>query len=148
MPGADLVFHSTVFEQDGLENFLDFVPQLKVLKLVSLRHRRNSNEGYSGPRPLRHIQSPTMDLDFIHFSKQEWHSWPRNISPSFLKQLDVHTDRLTTLELYYAPRGLDLSSYLNTAALTIHDVLCMSDKVVHLKTLRTVVRLEDMDIHR
>ncbi|KAF9155944.1 hypothetical protein BG015_007975 [Linnemannia schmuckeri] len=160
--------HSTIFKQDSLENFLTFTPKLKALKLISMWSSLDYTEEYNGPRLLGHIQSLAMDLDVIHFSMQgqqsslqvqqqlleicpvlsEWHLWSRDVSPSFLKRLDARTNHLTTLELYCVPPSLDCPSYLNSAALSIHDVLCTSVNVVHLKTLKTVARLEDMDIHR
>ena len=65
-----LFLHNADFEQDSLENLMTFVPQLKMLKLVSMCYHCNSNEGYNGLRLLRHIQSLAMDLDVIYFSKQ------------------------------------------------------------------------------
>ncbi|KAK3806254.1 MAG: hypothetical protein JOS17DRAFT_606344 [Linnemannia elongata] len=153
---------------ERLENFLAFVPQLKAIKLVSMWYRCNSNKGYNGPRLLRysHTQSLAINLDVVHCSSRvdnclfksnncwicpilsEWHLRPRDVSPSFLKQLDVHTDRLKTLEFDCVSRRLDCPSYANVAAFTIHDVVSMSGKDVHLKSLKTVARQEDMDVYR
>ncbi|KAK3845772.1 MAG: hypothetical protein J3R72DRAFT_501478 [Linnemannia gamsii] len=92
-------------------------------------------------------------LDKSPSNLSEWHLWTFDTSPSLLTQLHLHTNRLTTLELH-APRDGSLCSRQNCCMADIkntlaplHYFLTTSDDAVHLRTLKTVARLEDFDLY-
>lgn len=170
-----LILNNTIFDQDSLENLLSFTPWLKVLKLIAMPSR-DAEPGYDWLRFLRHLQSLPISLDTIHISTynqktppevlqavseictspsslQEWNLWALDTSPSLLKDLELRTsiNSLTTLELFskaQRPGVSCLLSELRGAPFFLHQILTTSDKLTHLRTLKTIVRLEDWDIHR
>lgn len=170
-----LILNNTIFDQDSLENLLSFTPRLKVLKLIAMPSR-DAEPGYDWLQFLRHLQSLPISLDTIHISTynqqtppevlqavseictspsslQEWNLWALDTSPSLLKDLELRTsiNSLTTLELFSKSQRPGIScqlSELRGAPLFLHQILTTSDKLTHLRTLKTIVRLEDWDIHR
>ena len=86
-------------------------------------------------------------------SLSEWNLWALDTSPSLLKDLELRTsnNNLTTLELFSKAQRSGTSCLLpelKGAPLFLHQFLTTSDKLMHLRTLKTIVRLEDWDIHR
>ncbi|KAG0308870.1 hypothetical protein BGZ97_013229 [Linnemannia gamsii] len=170
-----LILENIEFKQDNLENLLTFTPQLRVLKLIAMPSSEDVL-GYDWSRLLRHLQSLPIVLDTIHISTQgqqtspevfkalsavcptfstnsEWNLWALDTSSALLKDLESHTgnNSLTTLELFSKAtrtRTSCLLRELKGAPLALHQLLTTSDKLVHLKTLKTIIRLEDWDIHR
>ncbi|KAG0063015.1 hypothetical protein BGZ89_010224 [Linnemannia elongata] len=132
-----LILNNTIFDQDSLENLLSFTPRLKVLKLI--------------PCPREMPSQDTTGSDF--FATSKWNLWALDTSPSLLKDLELRTsiNSLTTLELFskaQRPGVSCLLSELRGAPFFLHQILTTSDKLTHLRTLKTIVRLEDWDIHR
>ncbi|KAF9134675.1 hypothetical protein BGW39_006264 [Mortierella sp. 14UC] len=73
---------------------------------------------------------------------------PVEVSPTLLKELDLRTDRLTTLELLSEDRyGTDLCKTNKDVHATLHHFLSTSDNIVHLKTLKAMVLVEHIDIY-
>ncbi|KAF8930363.1 hypothetical protein BGZ47_000595 [Haplosporangium gracile] len=170
-----LILDNTTFDQGSLENLLTFASKLKVLKLIAVPSS-NNDQGYDWLRLLRHLQSLPIVLETIHISTHnqqtlpevfqamseictsssivsEWNLWVLDTSSSLLKDLELHTgtNSLTTLELFSKARRPGTSYHLSElrgAPLFLHQLLSSTDKLVHLKTLKTIVRLEDWDIYR
>ncbi|KAF9144763.1 hypothetical protein BGX30_011526 [Mortierella sp. GBA39] len=170
-----LVLDNVRFDQGSLENLLTFTPKLKLLKLIAMPSGDDVH-GYDWLRFIRHLQSLPISLDTIHISTHnqqtppeilqavseiytsssslsEWNLWALDTSPSLLKDLELRSSNtsLTTLELLSKAQRSGTSCFLSelkSAPLFLHQILTTSDKLMHLRTLKTIVRLEDWDIHR
>lgn len=170
-----LVLDNIRIGQDSLENLLTFTPKLKLLKLIAMSSSEDV-QGHDWLRFLRHLRSLPVSLDTIHISTHnlqtspevlqavsdictspsslsEWNLWALDTSPSLLQDLELRTSNnsLTTLELFSKARRSGVScllSELKGAPLFLHQILTASDKLIHLRSLKTIVRLEDWDIHR
>ncbi|KAG0292001.1 hypothetical protein BGZ96_004626 [Linnemannia gamsii] len=170
-----LILENIALDQDSLENILTFTLQLKALKLIGMPSS-NDVRGYDWLRLFRHLQSLPIALETIHCSTQnqqsspevlkamseicptssttsEWNLWALDTSRTLLKDLELHTgnNSLTTLKLFSRAtrsRASCLLREFKEAPLFLHELLTKSDKLVHLKTLKTIVRLEDWDIYR
>lgn len=136
------------------------------------------NGPYNWTRLLDHLLSLPISLDAVHLSSltepisdeishsildacpsalSEWTLWAHGISKQLLKDLEILTDRLTSLEVYSQPLAYRRSvrdhccqSDLKNAPAVLHDFLTAPDNestLLHLRTLKTIARLEDFDIH-
>lgn len=171
-PLRTLVLDHVYFRQASLENLLMFTPGLKVLQLIGMPGGVYAS--YDWPRLLRHLRSLTISLNRIHLSNQdqhlpyqpfqemakileicpssvrsEWNLWICDFKPTLLRDPGLRNiDRLTTLEIH---RERTVSkcckSEFGNVPLILHNFLSTSDKLVHLKTLKTIARLEDFDMH-
>jgi hypothetical protein len=166
LPLQRLKLRNVNFDQDHLENLLSFAPRIKSLKLMGM-------SSYLGPeydwtRLLEHLKALRITLDevlFFEYDRQsyldivprlseicpttwDWALWAADVTPSFLKELSLRTSFVTTLELlwfgYAAP--FCCTKDLKNAPRLIHKYLCTSPQLVHLKTLKTVIRPEFMNL--
>ncbi|KAG0064464.1 hypothetical protein BGZ90_002198, partial [Linnemannia elongata] len=169
------ILYNTKIPQASLEALLAATPKLKVLKLIGMSWY---NAPYDWTRLLGHLLSLPISLHTVHFSSltepmpdgishrildacpsalSEWDLWALDISTQLLKELEIYTDRLTTLEVYSQPPAYRLSvgdhccqSDLKNAPAILHDFLTSPDNentLLHLRTLKTIARLEDFDIY-
>ncbi|KAG9072883.1 hypothetical protein KI688_000664 [Linnemannia hyalina] len=169
------ILYNTKIPQASLETLLAATPKLKVLKVIGMSWY---NTPYDWTRLLDHLLSLPISLDAIHLSSltepmsddishrildactsalSEWNLLAHDISTQLLKDLEIYTDRLTTLEVYSQPPSCRRSvrdhccQYdLKNAPEVLHVFLTSPDNentLLHLKTLKTIARLEDFDIH-
>ncbi|KAF9906067.1 hypothetical protein EC991_001075 [Linnemannia zychae] len=165
-----LILNSTNFKPEYLENLLAFTPRLNVLKLIGMDWSFYQEYHWCGF--IGRLRSLSIALDTVFISDQfrtmpsqvqqqqleispvlsEWNLWPQYVSPSLLQELEHHTTNyLTSLELFVGSTHqsrANCSLGLTTAPTALHYVLTTSDKLVHLRTLKTVVMVEHMDIYR
>ncbi|KAF9134666.1 hypothetical protein BGW39_006255 [Mortierella sp. 14UC] len=163
-----LILDGSTFRQESLENLLAFTPQLRRLHLISVPIVQPNGYDWSGARAV--LRSRPNTLKAFHISTWEkgmcpevrqhllefclplsgWYLRPLDVSMALLKELEVYTDRLTILEFYARPLEPNrprCDHELKDAPTVLHQFLCTSDKLVHLKTLKTVVYMHDLDIH-
>ncbi|KAF9144762.1 hypothetical protein BGX30_011525 [Mortierella sp. GBA39] len=169
------ILHNTKIPQASLETLLAATPKLKVLKVIGMSWY---NTPYNWTRLLDHLLSLPISLDAIHLSSltepmpddishrildactstlSEWNLLAHDISTQLLRDLEIYTDCLTTLEVYSQPPACRRSvrdhycQYdLKNAPVALHVFLTSpgnENTLLHLRTLKTIVRLEDFDIH-
>ncbi|KAH7059828.1 hypothetical protein BKA57DRAFT_445807 [Linnemannia elongata] len=169
LPLRHLNFRNLSIDQSGLENLLLFTPRLETLTLMALDTTRHPE--YDWTRLLEHLKALGITLDSVHFSAfgdqshleilprlgeiclniTHWPLWCQDVTPSFLQELTVRTSFVTTLELFWRPRGMSRTNLygereINNAPRLIHKFLCTSSLFVHLRTLKTVIRAEYLDL--
>lgn len=169
LPLRHLNFRNISVEQSSLENLLSFTPRLETLTLMALDTA--PHPAYDWTRLLEHLKALGITLTSVHFSEFEhqshleilprlgeichdithWCLWCLDVTPSFLQELTVRTSFVTTLELFWRPRsrsGIYLYGErdINNAPRLIHKFLCTSSLLVHLRTLKTVIRAKYFDL--
>ncbi|KAF9131524.1 hypothetical protein BGW39_001700 [Mortierella sp. 14UC] len=170
-----LVLGNLSFSQDGLHNLLAFAPKLKVLQLTAMPENSATGLTYGTDDwlgLLAYLQSLPITLDTIHLSTAQvqtstqvlqrmmeicpmraltaWNLWACDlVSQSIFRELALHTNRLTTLDLLsrHSSSGC-CQTQLKDAPMVLHRFLstASSDMFVHLRTLKTIARLEDLDL--
>ncbi|KAK3845731.1 MAG: hypothetical protein J3R72DRAFT_435519 [Linnemannia gamsii] len=168
-PLRSFIIANAFIKQDSMENLLLFTPRIKVLQLIGMSS--STQVGYNWSRLATFLNALPIVLEKVHFSTQEqqlprqvqqqlfqicpglseWHLWAPNTTKSLLKDMALHTHRLTTLVLYSSSKragGYNSQSELTKATTVLHHLLSTSDNLVHLKTLKTAALLQDLDIHR
>lgn len=169
------ILYNTKIPQASLETLLAATPKLKVLKLIGMSWYNAPYDWTRllGRLLSLHISLDTVHfssltepmpdgishriLDACPSALSEWDLWALDISTQLLKELKIYTDRLTTLEVYSQPPAYRLSvgdhccqSDLKNAPAILHDFLTSPDNestLLHLRTLKTIARLEDFDIY-
>lgn len=169
LPLQHLKLRNVKFAQADLENLLASTPRIKSLKLIGLNTRPNTK--YDWVRILEHIKALRITLEDVYFFEHgqqshrdimprlgeicptiwDWTLWAPDVTPSFLQELTLRTSFVTTLELFWIPRDSDYaalccSDELEHAPRLIHIYLCTSSQLVHLKSLKTVIRPEFTDL--
>ncbi|KAG9072960.1 hypothetical protein KI688_000741 [Linnemannia hyalina] len=167
-----LVLCGIGFAQEDLETLLLLTPNLKELQLRSMLWS-NALDKYEWARLFQLLKRRNITLDKAHFSmagsamsveetemlltgvyrpsSQERFLWALDLTPQLLQSVFSMADTLTTLEILWKPTSKEYPreccerSLLNTHAL-IHKLLCESPRLVHLTTLKTMVRLQDIDL--
>ncbi|KAF9124744.1 hypothetical protein BGW39_007926 [Mortierella sp. 14UC] len=150
-----LIIINAWLPQASLEDFLSISPHLKELKLVLLQYPYKPGPFYDPKRLLRHIRDLSLDLTSFHYSDKSSLSDPvmerqlnfelcpqathrtfrgAQFTPEVLRILDSLPNVLTTLEL------LGECKYL-------HEYLCESPFLVHLKAPLTDMPIQNLDIH-
>ncbi|KAF9337311.1 hypothetical protein BGZ91_009533 [Linnemannia elongata] len=163
----DLTLRSVIIEPSQLERVLNSVPRLKALRLIGMPTTRDDLT-----QLLQHVRSLPIILETFHLSTHrwslpehlqkltpdvapvtsEWCLWAYDVSPSYLKALELHTPRLTTLELYWAKKGRPSGTLfqnnldLRSAPALLFKYLCTSSHAVHIRTLKIAVFHPDMDL--
>ncbi|KAF9121599.1 hypothetical protein BGX30_002478 [Mortierella sp. GBA39] len=169
LPLQHLKLRNVNFAQADLENLLSFAPRIKSLKLIGLNTHLDPK--YDWTRLLEHIKALCITLEDVYFFEYgqqshldimprlgeicptiwDWTLWALDVTPSFLQELTLRTSFVTTLELFWKPMDSDYaalccSNELKHAPRLIHKYLCTSSQLVHLKSLKTVIRPEFMDL--
>ncbi|KAK5829056.1 hypothetical protein F5H01DRAFT_329446 [Linnemannia elongata] len=167
-----LVLCGIGFAQEDLETLLLLTPNLKELQLRAMLWRYD-RDNYEWARLFQLLKKRNITLDKAHFSmagrkmtaeetemlmtgvlrpsSQERSLWALDLTPQLLQSVFSLADTLTTLEILWKPTSKEYPrtccerSLDNTHAL-IHKQLCESPRLVHLTTLKTIVRLQDIDL--
>jgi hypothetical protein len=166
-----LVFFNVYFAQDDLESLLYFTPNLKELKLVATAW--NDDKKYNWTRLFAYLKENNITLDKAHFSmlgnkmsaeeiellwngvcprsSSERSLWALDVTPQLLQKVFLQQDSLTTLEVLWKsdkqfPSRIDCYETLEKAHRLIHKYLCDCPQLAHLTTLKTVIRLKELDL--
>ncbi|KAF9282398.1 hypothetical protein BGZ88_011064 [Linnemannia elongata] len=170
-----LVLVRVVFAQDDFEKLLPLTPNLKELKLMGMTwaDSRNDNLRYSWIRLFGALKANNITLDQAHFSNlghrmsvEESHMlltdvyplsvrglslWALDVTPRFLKTVFSQPESLTTLEIWWQPSMNDQPMAHSDPSLAvthrlIHKYLCTCPQLARLTTLKTLIRLEELDL--
>ncbi|OAQ36810.1 hypothetical protein K457DRAFT_1901602 [Linnemannia elongata AG-77] len=168
-----LTLWSIDFAQVDLENLLAHMPNLEDLKLKGMIW--SGSTGYNWTRPFQFLRTNNITLDSAHFSSHgiamstketdlfftnvfssrssERTLWALYVIPELLQRafLQPATTTLTTLELYWSLASNHVSRACCAADLAdapglLHQLLCDSDLLVYLTTLKTAVRREGRNL--
>ncbi|KAK3806250.1 MAG: hypothetical protein JOS17DRAFT_767735 [Linnemannia elongata] len=171
LPLRTLILTNTLLNQAHLEDFLKLTPHMSTLKLVGLATSFfDVKERYSWESLVPYL----MDLPLIscHFSVQgltqipsqvrdravvmtpdstEWCLYPKEISPLLLQELIAMPNVVTSLELfgpYHDRRNHGFCAFHDNmvSAGLLHNFLCQSPHLVHLKAIRSPVFIDHLDI--
>ncbi|KAG0275009.1 hypothetical protein BGZ95_009266 [Linnemannia exigua] len=166
-PLRSLYLQNVCFSQGDLENVLLLTPQLKALKLMSPDWRTASE--YDWTRMIKYLKALGITLNTVHFSDtgrpapldleqqlreicpttSNWILWASDMTPSSLKMLARRTSFVTSLELCWKPQQnrVCCTGDLFDAPRLLHDLLCTSPQLIHLKTLKAPLRPQYMDLY-
>ncbi|KAH7059975.1 hypothetical protein BKA57DRAFT_21111 [Linnemannia elongata] len=150
-----LVIINAWIPQASLEDFLVITPQLRELKLVLLQYPYKPGPYYDPARLLRHIRGLSLDIGSFHYSDRSSLS-----NPVLERQLNLElcpeaTNRIFR-GLYFTRdvfRTLDrLPNVLTSLELLgeckfLHDYLCESPFLVHLRAPLTDMPIQNLDIY-
>ncbi|KAF9147014.1 hypothetical protein BG015_011409 [Linnemannia schmuckeri] len=169
-----LVLRSLVLEGLSLnivkfEDLLTVTPHLKELKLIDIASYWFSPRSWSGL--LKHLKTLPCKLESTHFSSNgqgtnagemetmltlhpmssEWSLWGLDVQPSLLQSLEITANVVTKLELHWSYRAWGYGGGchrqdLQSAPKLIHKYLCNSPHLVHLRVVKSVFLIEDMDL--
>ncbi|KAF9131520.1 hypothetical protein BGW39_001696 [Mortierella sp. 14UC] len=107
------------------------------------------NSGHFPDPPLPFSSSSSPDLASrmheICPSTTDWTFHASKVTPPFLKTLSLRTSFVTTMELYWNTPPC-CQRDLKDAPRLIHEYLCTSPQLVHLRTLKAPIRPEYMDL--
>lgn len=170
-----LILCGVGFDQGELESLLLLTPKLKDLQLKAMLWSDDLDK-YDWTRLFRFLKARNITLDKSHFSMlgsrmvaeetemlltdvhtrspQERFLWALDLTPPLLQTVSSQPGTLTTLEILWKPASTEYPRTCcdrpldNTYAL-IHKQLCESKYLIHLTSLKTIVRLQDIDLfHR
>ncbi|KAG0372666.1 hypothetical protein BGX24_012747 [Mortierella sp. AD032] len=164
-----LVLRNAHFPQSSLERLLVVTPRLQELKLINLARGNGCypEEGqvtskYDWHNLFRHIQALPLRLRSVHFSVRddpmthadlrrmlfdicprstEWTLWTSDLKPMMIQCLNELPNHVTTLDLYWHDRSGCLSGD------GLHQYLCASPHMMHLRTFNVGFDFKHMDIH-
>ncbi|KAF8942939.1 hypothetical protein BGZ47_005978 [Haplosporangium gracile] len=155
--------HSRVHQLE-LEGFLTRAPRLQELKLIDLLSKsrtfyRKEPFHYDAPRLLRHLQDLDLPLQTLHFSIYDTEipdelqveldklvaPWTRNLTaqelfPSRIRLMNQLQNTITTLDLY--------GSKMCWKDDVLHQYLCSSPYLLHLRAPDTIYLVNHFDLHR
>ncbi|KAF9929153.1 hypothetical protein FBU30_001830 [Linnemannia zychae] len=165
LPLKSLVFENACFKQNSLEEFLILTPHLLHLQLRNLKYEDTTeNNVYSWPELLRQLKTLSLPLRSIHFSvygqlmsideeqekvflvspkSTEWAFRSFDLTPTLTSCLRQLSNVVTTLEIVSSE-----GRSFNDHALALHQYLCASPHLLHLKASNSVILVERMDIHQ
>lgn len=170
-----LVLVRVVFAQDDLERLLTLTPNLKELKLMGMTWYDNRNDTlrYSWIRLFGALKANNITLDQAHFSNlshrmsaeesqmlladvypfsvRELSLWALDVTPRLFQSVFSQPETLTTLEIWWQPSMNDHPMAHSDPSLAathrlIHEYLCTCPQLARLTTLKTLIRLEELDL--
>ncbi|KAK3814586.1 MAG: hypothetical protein JOS17DRAFT_760857 [Linnemannia elongata] len=162
LPLRSLHLENASFAQSSLESLLEVTPRLKHLQLRNLR-RQDSEENYNWSRLYKCLVSLALPLQSIHFSvfgqqaaedaeearekvlmicpqSTEWSFRSSDLTPILKQCLQELPNVLTTLNL------VTDSVTQSNKALALHQYLCESPHLLHLKAGQSSCLIERMDL--
>ncbi|KAF9101554.1 hypothetical protein BGX29_005508 [Mortierella sp. GBA35] len=156
LPLRSLAMHRMFFDQDDLEALLVHTPHLKAKLHTPMR---SAYCGLDTARFSQHIRRLPIRLDSFHFStpiesyddlamdlcpgSQCRTFRTENFTPTLVKTLSQQSNVVTTLDLFlpWDRHGRHLFGS------ELHDYLCSSPHLLHLKALDIIYTVEHMDLH-
>ncbi|KAH7055081.1 hypothetical protein BKA57DRAFT_453008 [Linnemannia elongata] len=162
LPLRFLHLENASFSQSSLENLLEVTPRLKHLQLRNLR-RQDSEGDYNWGRLYKCLVSLALSLQSIHFSvygqqaaedagetrekvlmicpqTTEWSFRSSDLTPILKQCLQELPNVLTTLNM------VTDSVNQHSKALALHQYLCESPHLLHLKAGQSSCLIERMDL--
>ncbi|KAF9278929.1 hypothetical protein BGZ88_000275 [Linnemannia elongata] len=168
---CSLIVVNIYLPQDDLEFLLRFTPKLNELKLVA--NIWHDDKKYDWTRLFASLKANNITLDKAHFStlgkrmsseeikllwtdvcprsSSERSLWALDVTPQLLQTVFLKQDILTTLEVFWMPDNhlpfrTNCEEVLSGAHRLVHQYLCDSPYLAHLTTLKTVIRLKELDL--
>ncbi|KAG0297221.1 hypothetical protein BGZ96_007279 [Linnemannia gamsii] len=166
-----LVLRNTHFSQSSLEELLVVTPRLEELKLINLARGNGCypEEGqvtsrYHWQGLIQHIRALPLRLRSVHFSVRdeimtdadlrsmmfdvcprstEWTLWASDLKPMVVQSMNELPNHITSLDLYWHDR----SGCLSAAGDALHQYLCASPHLMHLRTFNVGFDFKHMDVH-
>ncbi|KAF9900730.1 hypothetical protein EC991_006950, partial [Linnemannia zychae] len=164
-----LMLRNARFLQSSLEELLVVTPRLEDLRLINLARGNGCypEEGqiaseYSWHSLFQHIRALSLRLRSVHFSVRDktmthtdlrnmllgtcqcptmWTLWASDMKPTVIRYLSELPNHVTTLDLYWHDRSGCLSGE------GLHQYLCASPHVMHVRTFNVGFNFKHMDIH-
>ncbi|KAF9547431.1 hypothetical protein EC957_008441 [Mortierella hygrophila] len=147
-----------------LENLLSATPNLEALRLVDMRTNNTASALYSLSRLVQSLQNRSIRLSTFHvhptairdgvldlelsdvmyeldLTLTGWSFWGGDLTDKILSSLRSLHNVVTTLELH----NIDLSATGPNCRL--HQYLCESPHLLHLRAPRTAIMVEALDVH-
>lgn len=147
-----------------LENLLSATPKLEVLRLIDMRTNNTSSTQYRLTRLVQSLQDRSIRLSTFHVHPMAFHDgsldlevpdvmyeldptmtgwsfWGGDLTDEILSSLRNLHNVVTTLELH----DVDLSATGPNCHL--HQYLCESPHLLHLRASRTAIMVEALDVH-
>ncbi|KAG0376245.1 hypothetical protein BGX24_008040 [Mortierella sp. AD032] len=171
-PLRSLVLCNVYYAQTALENLLLFMPNLKEFKLVATRWHIKKRTQYNWTQLFATLKARNIRLKRVHFStlghrmsaeqteelvtdiypylSSERSLWAPDVTPQLLQSVFFQSATLTTLEVLWKRNLISYSYFTCSQALGnahqfVHQYLCQSPYLIHLTTLKTVIRLDELD---
>ncbi|KAF9086699.1 hypothetical protein BGX29_001283 [Mortierella sp. GBA35] len=162
-----LVLDRMAFDQAHLESLFPYTPRLRVLKVINASLYASPSNRDNVPFNLAQFVAATQCLfksrgfrfDSFHFStqgrsydrmmmsiypeSQERAFWTRDLTPNIAQSIRQQTNIITTLELLF---DYEFGERCQPEAL-LHNYLCSSPHLLHLKARQTRYAVEHMDLH-
>ncbi|KAF9991063.1 hypothetical protein BGZ75_006017 [Mortierella antarctica] len=163
-PLRSLTLQGAFVPQADLEDLLSMTPRLYELKLINLFSENASNPQYNRSRLVEHIETLHLPLTSFHLSHDvwglmldevqepfmplknqllEWSLWGQELKPSICKDLCLHPNYITSLEIVS-----NRWTYGHTTKEGLHTFLCVSPHLLHLKVPQMFFALQRLDLHR
>ncbi|KAF9912041.1 hypothetical protein EC991_000986 [Linnemannia zychae] len=155
-----LILYCMALKQHTLHHFVTFTPYLKELKIVCTKVL--DAYAFDFARFNKHIRGQPLQLDYFHFSNynqphdgvvsvlcpspQQRTLASCDLTPTVLKSLRLSANNVTTLELYNRIWQTDCSPMV-PPKYSLHEYLCSSPHLLHLKALHCEYSIELMDLH-
>ncbi|KAK3806227.1 MAG: hypothetical protein JOS17DRAFT_767682, partial [Linnemannia elongata] len=166
-----LVLVNVYLPQDELEFLLRFTPKLNELKVMA--NMWHGDKKYDWTRLFASLKANNITLNKAHFStlgnrmsaeeietlwtdvcprsSSERSLWALDVTPQLLQMVFLQQDILTTLEVFWMPdkqfpSRTNCEESLDGAHALVHQYLCDSPYLSHLTTLKTVIRLKELDL--
>ena len=147
-----------------LENLLSATPKLEVLRLIDMRTNNTASTQYSLSRLVQSLQDRSIRLSTFHVHPTAFHDgvldlelsdvmyeldptltgwsfWGGDLTDKILSSLRNLHNVVTTLELH----DIDVSATGPNCRL--HQYLCESPHLLHLRAPRTAIMVEALDVH-
>ncbi|KAF9950308.1 hypothetical protein BGZ72_008004 [Mortierella alpina] len=162
-PLRSLTLQGAFVPQVDLEKLLSMTPRLYELKLINLLSENTFNSRYDRSRFVQHIQTLNLPLTSFHLSHDvwgqmheelqrtlvplkgqllEWSLWGEELKPSISQTLCLHPNNITSLEIVS-----NRWTYASTANEGLHNFLCVSPHLLHLKVPQMFFPLQRLDLH-
>ncbi|KAF9909544.1 hypothetical protein EC991_008369 [Linnemannia zychae] len=173
-----LVLRDVAYDQWELETLLKFTPRLQELKLIGIQSRsRSVNDRFEifsldSNAIYTLIRKLSLPIDSYHFSivdrpardgepyeklhmfprpPSEWSFWAPELEPFYMEALELTTNNVTTLDVYWDQTNRYEQPHCNLPSAVIrqlHQFLCSSPQLLSLKVANAAILLEAMDLHR
>ncbi|KAK3845786.1 MAG: hypothetical protein J3R72DRAFT_487485 [Linnemannia gamsii] len=156
-----LVLYGMSFKQHTLHHFVVYTPHLTELKVVCAKIL--DNRSFNFARFNQHIRNQRLRLEYFHFSTfnvphdgvtSDLCPSPHQLTIGFcdftlaiLKSLRPQVNTITTLELFNRESRHVDRSFIVSLDYPLHEYLCSSPHLLHLRALHCDYPVEYMDLH-
>ncbi|KAG0364938.1 hypothetical protein BGX24_004340, partial [Mortierella sp. AD032] len=165
LPLQSFILRNGHFAQPDLESLLAITPRLQELKLITLRsgiwiEQNHTDLTQISASTMAYLKTHKIALRSFHLSlantslassqcsmflvtpqSTDWTFSTQDLSPVMVKQLQETLNVVTRLEIHHQDRAKLLANS------GLHEYLCMSPHLLHLKAPYAAYLLEYMDVH-